>query len=663
MIYSPTSDNRYRYKVKINGDDAACRNIIRDIGPICGRPFKSVDSRFQRAFYVYGNSESVKERISDVLGKFFKDEESSEPTAERNLPRPEEKPLPPPPPRVFRSVPLEEHKPKSVDFFSKYNISELNPDYTFENLYVGGFNRFLKEACESIATEFDKSYNPLFIWGDVGLGKTHLMQAIGNFIMKHKKGTVVYVPAQDLKTAIQKVLDIPSEKAELVEFFSSASALLIDDIQFLEGDATQEIFFSIFEKSYNKQHQIVITADRSPKHLSQIADRLRSRFEWGLVSKILKPDMDSRIGILKLKIAKEFQALELTGEMLKYIAKEFEDNIRELEGVLKKLNIYYQFKKGEISLEMLKDVVTELKGEEVPVSSQEKPSAEKAALPPTPPTDASISPAKHSEKAETPPAPEDFPPPPPEAQCPYCGGELSYIEMYDRWYCYSCKRYAPPDFGKGKFAKFVKKKKTSKDEFEKMKALEELKKLAEPPRKEEPIKVIKKEDVKVVEEKKEQKPPAKPASVPPLKITRKIQCAVFYPAKREKELGFVVDYVKKTITKHHLHVDFDFIVQQEYNPQKVNYSAFVNILSTAKIRVALVIGPPVGSAVSDDEFYETLNRMFADAGFCLEYIGLSEIRQTYEYLNIVLDIANFGKQKLGYRILKEEFHGDNIKKG
>ncbi|MCD6413071.1 MAG: hypothetical protein J7L54_02870, partial [Elusimicrobia bacterium] len=385
------------------------------------------------------------------------------------------------------------------------------------------------------------------------------------------------------------------------------------------------------------------------------------RFEWGLVSKILKPDMASRVGILKLKISNEFHALKLSDEMLRYIAEEFEDNIRELEGVLKKLNIYYQFKGREISLEMLKEVIAELKGEDVSPPPKEKPAARKTIQAPSNPL-----PQTQRSKDEIPPAPEDFPPPPPEAQCPYCGGELSYIEMYDRWYCYACKRYAPPDFGKGKFAKFVKKKKTAKDDIEKLKALEELKKIAGPPKKDEPIKVIKDEELSPAKDESKKPPsaPAKPVSpAAKPKITRKIQCAIFYPAKREKDLEFVIDYVKKTVTKHHLHVDFDFIVQQEYNPRKINYSAFLNILNTAKIRVALVIGPPVGAPVSDDEFYETLNRMFTDAGFCLEYIGLNEIRQTYEYLNIVLDIANFGKQKLGYRILKEEFHGGNIKKG
>ena len=252
----------------------------------------------------------------------------------------------------------------------------------------------------------------------------------------------MYIPAQDLMTMIQKVSGLPAEKSALVEFLSNATSLLIDDIQFLEGDTTQDIFFSIFEKAYNKQHQIVITADRSPKQLSQIADRLRSRFEWGLVSKILKPDMASRVGILKLKISNEFHALKLSDEMLRYIAEEFEDNIRELEGVLKKLNIYYQFKGREISLEMLKEVIAELKGEDVSPPPKEKPAARKTIQAPSNPL-----PQTQRSKDEIPPAPEDFPPPPPEAQCPYCGGELSYIEMYDRWYCYACNPYAPSVIG------------------------------------------------------------------------------------------------------------------------------------------------------------------------------------------------------------------------
>ena len=125
----------------------------------------------------------------------------------------------------------------------------------------------------------------------------------------------------------------------------------------------------------------------------------------------------------------------------------------------------------------------------------------------------------------------------------------------------------------------------------------------------------------------------------------------------------MIDFVQSTVEKHRLHIKFEFVVEQEYDAHNVNYSSFLNVLDTAKIKVAVVVGPPKTSVANEDEFYEKLNGMFVDEGLCFEYISYKDIKQSYEYLNIVLDIANFGKQKLGYKILKEEFNGPNIKKG
>ena len=148
-----------------------------------------------------------------------------------------------------------------------------------------------------------------------------------------------------------------------------------------------------------------------------------------------------------------------------------------------------------------------------------------------------------------------------------------------------------------------------------------------------------------------------------IKFTREIQCAIFYPVRADKAIKMVTDFVETTVKKHRLHIKFYFIVRQEYEVPHINYSLFLNVLHTAKVKVAIVVGPPGTSGVNEDEFYEKLNGMFADEGLCFEYMAYKDIRQSYEYLNIVLDIANFGKQRLGYKMIKEEFHGGNIKKG
>jgi len=634
LVYSPTSDKRFRYKVKLTADEASCMGVIKEIGPICGRPFKNIGSDFEKAFYVYGSSDEIKPQIISALKKHAS---SATPVSEPELPIPDEVthaeepvitggevptpliaetarelPAPPPPKKQEEPLPAEEvlvippaQKKKEApavppatnmqalppavadsatadaesapwratfqperrlpagkagmrpgvtpedvprkDEWDHFDIPPLNGKYTFDNLYEGGFNRFLKQACEDIAKEFSPSYNPLFIWGGVGRGKTHLIQALGNFIKKHNNGkTVFYIQAQDLITMIQDAASSPVKKALLLKRFGSVDALLIDDIQFLEGEEIQKIFFLIFERAYQKDHQIVFTSDRSPKQLAGFADRLRSRFEWGLVNKLQKPDFGSRREILKMKISTEFTSLNLTEEMLDYIADKFKDNIRELEGVLKKLNIYHKLQGEDITMESLKNIVAELLGEEIitePASGAVSPGQ----LPVSAAPDVSAEP----------PPPADFPPPPPEAQCPNCGSELAHIEMYDRWYCYSCQRYAPPDFGKGKFGISKKShKKDKKVDLEKLAALEELRKLAAP-KTAEPIPVIEEKDIEGKPAPSAEKETAaaekKPApSLAPIKFTREIQCALFYPVRADKAIKLVTESVRTTVTKHRL---------------------------------------------------------------------------------------------------------------
>ncbi|MBU3955899.1 hypothetical protein KJ633_05510 [bacterium] len=189
------------------------------------------------------------------------------------------------------------------------------------------------------------------------------------------------------------------------------------------------------------------------------------------------------------------------------------------------------------------------------------------------------------------------------------------------------------------------------------------------PKNTEPISIIEEKDLKPASaphggaksapaEKKEEAP--SPST--PIKFTREIQCALFYPVRSDSAIKLVTDFVQTTVAKHRLHIKFEFIVVQEYDTPHINYSSFLNVLNTAKIKVAIVVGPAKSSGVNEDEFYEKLNGMFTDEGFCFEYIAFKDIKQSYEYLNVVLDIANFGKQRMGYKMIKEEFDGNNRKK-
>jgi len=660
VVYSPTVKNRFRYKVKLNADDDDIMSIIKQIGPICGTPFKSLDRNFDKAFYVYGNTTEVKDQILNAINSVIEEEKtkqipSSPPEAEATPPK-EEKILKKSEQEVSSS-PQPPSSPALKDILSELLITlTLNPRYRFETLYEGDFNRWLKKICEKIAKKFDISYDPLFIWGGVGLGKTHLIQAIGNYVMEnHPDKKVIYIQAQDLINAINKIKDNPEKRERFVNAFKDVDYLLVDDFQFLEKDeSSQDIFFLIFEKLYQQNKQIVITADRPPNQLMQITDRLRSRFTWGLVSKLSKPDLASREGIIKLKIKSEFHPLKLSKEMINYIAGEFQDNIREIEGVLKKIRAYVELRNEPVSMEMLNAVINELKGEEATILTEEKkhekkPVEQKPTSPPTQPTPPPQPSVAPEQKVTIPPPPDDMPPPPPEVQCPYCGGELSYIEAYDRWYCYNCKRYAPPDFGKGKYRAVVKKTKVDKKEVEKKLAvLEELKKIGEKP------------------EASPQKEPIKPKEFKPpyeLKFARVIPYAIFYPANYESAANELPNRILDVIYKHRLHIKFEATAFLEYNPQNPNFTSFVKSLNDLKLKVGIVIGPKNMKAEEEDKFYSTLSRMFEDSKLCLEYLEFEEINKDFAILNIVLDVANYGKQKLGYSLLKEEFRGSNIKKG
>jgi len=666
VVYSPTVKNRFRYKVKLNADDDDIMNIIKQIGPVCGTPFKSLDRNFDKAFYVYGNTTEIKGQILDAINSVIEGEKA------KQVPSPPTKPEVTPPKEEETSRkstqevvagPETPPSPVQEDVLSELLVTlTLNPRYRFETMFEGDFNRWLKKICEKIARKFDVSYNPFFIWGGVGLGKTHLIQAIGNYVKENQPDKkIIYIQAQDLINAINRIKNNPEKKEKFVNAFRDVDYLLVDDFQFLEKDeSAQDIFFLIFEKLYQQNKQIVITADRPPNQLMQITDRLRSRFTWGLVSKLSKPDFASREGIIRLKIKSEFHPLELTEEMINYIANEFQDNIREIEGVLKKVRAYVELRNEPVSMEMLNSVISELKGEEAAVLTEEKkpepkPAEQKATTPPIQPAPSSQTPPSPQpapspkQKATVPPPPDDMPPPPPEVQCPYCGGELSYIETYDRWYCYNCKRYAPPDFGKGKYRSVVKKKAPDKKEAEKKLAvLEELKKIGEKPEatpKKEPIKP------------KEFKPPYE------LKFARTIPYAIFYPANYESAANELPNRILDVIYKHRLHIKFEVTAFLEYNPQNPNFTSFIKSLNDLKLKVGIVIGPKNMKADEEDKFYSKLSRMFEDSKLCLEYLEFGEINKDFSILNMVLDVANYGKQKLGYSLLKEEFRGSNIKKG
>jgi chromosomal replication initiator protein len=248
--------------------------------------------------------------------------------------------------------------------------STLNPKYTFKSFVIGNSNRFAHAASLAVAESPAKAYNPLFIYGGVGLGKTHLMHAIGHYILaSNPNAKVVYVSSEKFTNElINAIKDDKNE--EFRNKYRNVDILLIDDIQFIAGkERTQEEFFHTFNALHDANKQIILSSDRPPKEIPTLEDRLRSRFEWGLIADIQVPDFETRMAILKKKA--DVENLNVANEVMGYIATKIKSNIRELEGALIRIIAYSSLTNREVTVDLateaLKDIISKKQGKHVTI--------------------------------------------------------------------------------------------------------------------------------------------------------------------------------------------------------------------------------------------------------------------------------------------------------
>lgn len=251
--------------------------------------------------------------------------------------------------------------PKPAPSARSRKTHPLNPKYTFKTFVVGASNQFAHAACMAVADRPAEAYNPLFIYGGVGLGKTHLLNAIGNHIAERADVKIAYVTTEQFTNEV--INSIRYDKMmDLRKKYRNIDMLLVDDVQFLAGkERTQEEFFHTFNTLYEAHKQIVLSSDRFPKDMPDMEERLRSRFEWGLIADLQPPDVETRIAILRKK--SEDEGIGLPDDVVQFLAANMKSNIRELEGSLVRLGAYCSLTGQAITMDMAKTVLRDIIGE------------------------------------------------------------------------------------------------------------------------------------------------------------------------------------------------------------------------------------------------------------------------------------------------------------
>ncbi|MFH1416529.1 MAG: chromosomal replication initiator protein DnaA [Elusimicrobiota bacterium] len=429
LEYSPSPRDQNRYKLNLSGIERDIKELVSRLSNISSRPFPSADRNFQWSCYLYDltdeKRDSLKSQLEneiDVSSEVKKEEKNTVPEPEETRKEPEVK------------------KEKQI---------RLNSDYVFESFVVGTATRFTYAACKSVAESPGKNYNPLFIYGGVGLGKTHLMHSIGNHVRnKFPDDIIVYIKTDEFVMEVVDAIECGALN-EMRQKYRQIDLLLVDDIQFLEkSESTQEEFFHIFNEMYEVSKQIVITSDKPPKKLLTLEDRLKSRFEWGLTTDIKIPNFETRKAIIKKKSTK--LGITIDEAISDYIARKLNSNIRELEGIINRIYAYRQLSEDEITLDFVKDIIRNMlpdsEEDEKQLAVEEKAAAGDLKQAQTPAGQPSVLPPLPYAPGPPPPvhAPGYIPAQVVPDMCPRCGRQMTFVQQYRKWYCTVCAAYMEP---------------------------------------------------------------------------------------------------------------------------------------------------------------------------------------------------------------------------
>ncbi|MFH1380519.1 MAG: chromosomal replication initiator protein DnaA [bacterium] len=646
FLHFPCQKDPLRYKLKVKTSEEHLAGFIRKLGVQCGRPFVSLSKDYNWAFYLYQIQKQDRNKIIKIL-KEFSDKGSVQTSAVEisqelppaleeildetaralisddgisgNMPagkeepaeniskeireaqrkaHAEEKPIPQPAAdedteehKLSQEQPVFEAEPEPAadipaepaEGREKFPEVRLNKLYIFNNFVVGPNNRFTHAAAQAVAKNPGKIYNPLFIYGGVGLGKTHLMHAVGHYVMENNAGlNLTFMTTEKFMGEVIEAIGngtMPSFR----ERFNSIDVLLIDDIQFLsESEATQEEFFHIFNVMHEANKQIIITSDRPPKQLMTLEDRLRSRFEWGLIADIKSPNLETRVAILKKKISGDKNKI-LDENMLLYIASKLKSNIRELEGFLKRINAYAELTGQTVNIDLVKSIMKELLPEED--FDDEKQTEIKPLADETPPAE-QPSPHIYTQPAQGMPPPSLFPVPP-AVSPPLKPAPIGFSVPSP-----SAPPATPPRLSIGPG-----------------------------------ISKLSGQD-------------ADPSLTP-------IEVGLFYPENHEKEFAIMKEKFKMIIKKHKLKFRLDPLFEKSYPyAGKINYTLFTETCKSNNVRIMLILGPPPDAAVIEDDFTNLLAAVMEDERISLQLVSWQEKEKDYRYLNLSLDITLLRHRKL-----------------